>query len=221
VAWIVDLVLPRRCVSCAAAGHAFCAQCRGALRALSPPQCARCGAPTAWPVERCRECAGRRLAFASARSAFAYAGPAKPFLRGWKERGLRQLGTLAGELVAERLTPVAADVVTCVPADRVRQLERSRHPAEMLARELARRWGLPYAALLGRARAAQRQAGLAYVGRRANVQGAFEAREGVPSRVLLVDDVYTTGATASAGASALRRAGATRVEIVTFARAVR
>jgi predicted amidophosphoribosyltransferase len=176
-------------------------------------------------VERCRECAGRRLAFASARSAFAYAGPVRPFLRAWKERGLRHLGALAGELVAERLTerltPVAVDVVTCVPADQIRQLERSRHPAEMLARELARRWELPYGSLLGRARTAQRQAGLAYAGRRINVQGAFEARADVPSRVLLVDDIYTTGATASAGASALRRGGAARVEIVTFARAVR
>jgi predicted amidophosphoribosyltransferase len=119
------------------------------------------------------------------------------------------------------LTPVAVDAVTCVPADQVRQLERSRHPAEMLARELAHRWELPYGTLLGRARAAERQAGLAFAGRRSNVQGAFEAREDVPSRVLLVDDIYTTGATASAGASALRRAGAARVEIVTFARAVR
>jgi predicted amidophosphoribosyltransferase len=221
VAWIVDLLLPRRCVSCAAAGHVFCVRCRGALRALSAPLCERCGAPTAWPVERCRECAGRRLAFASARSAFAYAGPARPLLRAWKEHGLRHLGTLAGELVAERLTPVAADVVTWVPADQIRQLERSRHPAETLARELARRWELPYQSLLARARPAQRQAGLAYAGRRTNIQGAFEATTEVPSRVLLVDDVYTTGATASAGASALRRRGASRVQIVTFARAVR
>jgi predicted amidophosphoribosyltransferase len=91
----------------------------------------------------------------------------------------------------------------------------------MLARELARRWDLPYESLLGRARSAQRQAGLAYAGRRTNIQGAFEARSDAPSRVLLVDDIYTTGATASASATALRRGGAARVEIVTFARAVR
>jgi predicted amidophosphoribosyltransferase len=172
-------------------------------------------------VERCRECAGRRLAFASARSAYAYTGPASRLLRAWKERGLRQLAGLAAELAAARLEPVGADVVTSIPADPVRQLERSRHPAEALARELGARWELEYVQLLGRGRVVQRQAALAYAGRRANVQGAFEARRAVPARILLVDDIYTTGSTASAAASALRRAGATRVDVVTFARAVR
>jgi predicted amidophosphoribosyltransferase len=185
------------------------------------PLCARCGAPTAWPVERCRECAGRRLAFASARSAYAYAAPASRLLRGWKERGLRHLADLAGELVAACLEPVVADLVTAIPADPVRQLERSTHPAEALARELGARWQLEYAPLLTRGRVVQRQAALAYAGRRANVQGAFEADHRVPAHVLLVDDIYTTGSTASAAATALRRAGATRVDVVTFARAVR
>jgi predicted amidophosphoribosyltransferase len=220
-AWFVDLLLPRRCVSCGASGTGFCASCRAALRPLVPPLCARCGAPTAWPVDRCRECAGRRLAFASARSAYAYAGPASRLLRAWKERGHRQLAGLAGELVATSLEPAGADVVTSIPADPVRQLERSRHPAEALARELGTRWELEYAPLLRRDRIVQRQAALAYAGRRANVQGAFAAKESVPARILLVDDIYTTGSTASVAASALRRAGATRVDVVTFARAVR
>jgi predicted amidophosphoribosyltransferase len=172
-------------------------------------------------VERCRECAGRRLAFASARSAYAYAGPASRLLRAWKERGLRQFGGLAGELVAACLEPVGADIVTSIPADPVRQLERGRHPAEALARELSARWDLEYAPLLERGRVVQRQAALAYAGRRANVQGAFQAERRVPAHILLVDDIYTTGSTASAAASALRRAGAQRVNVVTFARAVR
>jgi predicted amidophosphoribosyltransferase len=172
-------------------------------------------------VERCRECAGRRLAFASATSAYAYAGPASPFLRAWKERGLRHLATVAGDLVAERVEPVAADLVTSIPADAVRQLERGRHPAEALARELGARWQLGYEPLLHRTRLVERQAALAYAGRRANVRDAFEADRPVPSRILLVDDIYTTGATASAAATALRRAGATHIEVVTFARAVR
>src|SRR3954463_15722851 len=122
---LLDLILPVRCVVCGASGEQLCPACRGALPRLAAPLCARCGAPTAWPVERCRECAGRRLAFASARAAYAYAGPASRLLRAWKERGLRQLAGPAGELVAACLEPVGADVVTSIPVDPVRQLGRS------------------------------------------------------------------------------------------------
>ena len=75
--------------------------------------------------------------------------------------------------------------------------------------------------LLARTRSAQRQASLPRAGRRANVAGSFAAIADAPARVLLVDDVYTTGSTASAAATALRAAGARQVEVVTFARAVR
>jgi predicted amidophosphoribosyltransferase len=191
------------------------------LRPIVPPRCARCGAPTAWPVERCRECAGRRLAFAWAVAAYAYAGPARPFVRAWKERGLRRLAPLAAELVAGRVAQPAADVITYVPPDPVRQLERSRHPAESLAHELGGSWELGVAGLLVRTRSAERQASLSRARRRGNVQGTFRAAADVPARVVLVDDIYTTGATASAAASALRAAGARQVGVVTFARAVR
>ena len=144
-----------------------------------------------------------------------------PFIRGWKERGLRRLAPVAGALVAARLAPVPADVVTSIPPDAVRQLGRSPHPAGLLARDLGRRWDLPYDRLLRRTRAVDRQAGLRYAGRGANVRGAFAAIAEVPRRVILVDDVYTTGATASAAASALRRRGAAEVHVVAFARAIR
>jgi len=172
-------------------------------------------------VERCLECAGRRLGFASARGAVGYAGPVRPFVAAWKERGLRHLATLAAELVVAHVDPPAADVIAYIPPDPVRQLERSRHPAESLAGELARLWGLPVATLLGRARARPRQVALSLEGRRANARGAFAVRGDVPARVLLVDDVYTTGSTATAAASALRAGGAERVDVVTFARALR
>jgi predicted amidophosphoribosyltransferase len=192
------------------------------LRTLSPPWCNRCGAPTAWPVERCRECAGRRLAFASARAAVVYAGPARAVVRAWKEHGLRRLAPLAAEVVVDRVAPPAADVITYIPPDAARQLRRGAYPAELLARELALRWAIPCAPLLGRTAAASRQTGLRYAERRQNVRGAFAPLgDDVPRRVLLVDDVYTTGATVSAAGTALRTGGAERVEVVTFARAVR
>ena len=226
VAWLIDTILPRRCVSCGFSAELLCPSCRDALRPVVPPWCRRCGAPTAWPVERCRECAGRRLAFASARAALAYAGPVPALVRAWKERGLRRVALLAAELVVAHVEPPPADVITYIPPDPERQLRRSGHPAEHLARELGRRWRLETAPTLARARRIARQTGLPLAERRRNVRGAFVAVAEAASlcrgqRVVLVDDVYTTGSTVAAAASALRAAGAVTVHAITFARAVR
>jgi predicted amidophosphoribosyltransferase len=145
----------------------------------------------------------------------------RPFVRGWKERGLRRAAILAAELVDAHVERPAADVIAYIPPDRERQLRRGTHPAERLAHELAARWGLVAAPLLVRARAAPRQTGRRLAERRRNVNGAFTAVATVPARVVLVDDVYTSGSTAAAAASALRAGGASSVHVVTFARAVR
>ena len=199
----------------------LCAGCLAGLPRLGSTLCERCGAPTAWPVRRCRECAGRRLAFDSARAAVAYSGAVRPVVAAWKERGLRRLAALAAELVVETVPRPGAAVVCFVPADRDRSLERGHHPAQRLARELGRRWELPVEPLVRRARATPPQRGLKLADRRRNVAGAFTAAGRAPTRVLLVDDVYTSGTTANAAASALRKTGARHVEVVTFARAVR
>jgi predicted amidophosphoribosyltransferase len=142
-------------------------------------------------------------------------------VRAWKERGLRHLAPLAAELVLAQLERPAADVITYIPPDRVRQLGRARHPAQALAHELAARWGLPCEPLLERTRVTERQATLPLARRGGNVRNLFAPIQATASRVVLVDDVYTSGSTASAAASALRRGGATRVDVITFARAVR
>ena len=156
-----------------------------------------------------------------ARAAVAYAGPARVLVRAWKERGLRHVAAFAAELVVAHVERPAADVITYIPPDAVRQLQRGHHPAERLAAELAGRWEIAAAPLLTRRTTIARQTGLGVAERRRNVRGAFAAVTGCPSRVVLVDDVYTTGATAAAAAGALRAAGAGVVEVVTFARVVR
>jgi ComF family protein len=212
----LNLLLPQRCVVCERGGSQLCAGCRSELRRLEPPFCARCGAPTAWPVHRCRECAGRRIAFATARAAVAYDDAARRLVHGWKERGLRRLAAEAAALVAELLPAPEVDALTFVPSDRSRRLERGHNPAERLAQELAGLWEIPRLQLLARTRSG-RQRGSSAEERR-SVRGAFRATTPAPRRVALVDDVYTTGATASAASTALRAAGARRVEVVTFAR---
>ena len=197
-----------------------CGACTAQLTSLRGPLCARCGAPTAWPVERCAECAGRRLAFATARAAVAYEGVARALVAAWKERGLRSLAPIFADLVAETVARPRVDCISFVPGDRDRSLWRGQNAAQALAEGLATRWELELSPLLSRARAIPRQRGLSRSARRANVRNAFSAAASPPA-VALVDDVYTTGATVSAAATELRRAGAGTVHVVTFARAAR
>jgi ComF family protein len=218
---VLDLLLPQRCLGCSRNGSQVCDACQRHLQRLGPPLCARCGCPTAWPVARCRECAGRRLAFAQARAAVAYDEPVRRIVAAWKERGLRRLAGWASEVVVEVVGRPDADAIAFVPPDRDRRLRRGHHAAEALSRELGRRWELPVELLLWRARPARPQRGLDHVARRRNVRGAFAAAGRVHGSIVLIDDVYTTGATANAAASALRRGGARSVQIVTFARALR
>ena len=215
------MLLPQRCLVCSLPGPQVCDNCTAALRRIGPPLCARCGAPTAWPVQRCGECAGRRLAFAHARAGLAYDDRLRQIVVAWKERGLRRLAAWAAAVVWESLVRPDAACLVFVPGDPDRRLKRGHHAAERLATELAAEWELPLRPLLTRARGSPRQRGLTQHERRRNVAGAFLAHGRVPARVALVDDVYTTGATANAAASALRKGGARNVEVVTLARTIR
>jgi ComF family protein len=218
---LLDLLVPERCAVCALGEIPLCGACREALLRIRPPVCARCGAPTAWPVRRCAECAGRRIPFASARAALVYEGAARTLVAGWKERGRRGLASTLAELVVEAVARPPVEALAFVPGDRERTLWRGQNAAEALARALSERWALPVMPLLARTGRTPRQRGLARAERRANVRGAFAAAPSAPRRIALVDDVYTTGATVSAATTELRRAGARAVHVVTLARAVR
>lgn len=138
----------------------------------------------------------------------------------WKG-GRRSLARVAAGLVAECLARPTAQAITFVPAVRGRALWRGHNPAERLAGELGAAWALPVLELLVRPSAPRPQRGLSSADRRRNVAGAFRSASRVPAAVALVDDVYTTGATVNEAARTLRRGGAVRVEVITFARALR
>jgi competence protein ComFC len=218
---LLDLLFPRRCVVCSVPGATLCRACASALPRVAAPLCARCGAPTAWPVRRCRECSGRRIAFATARAAVEYDAGVRHLVSAWKERGLRDIGSLAADLIVESVPRPCGRVITYVPPDGDRSLRRGHHPPVRLAHELGARWELPVRPILARTRLLRPQRGLGRDERRHNVRGAFRAKTAVGGPVILVDDVYTTGATASAAASALRKAGAGVVDVITFARTAR
>jgi predicted amidophosphoribosyltransferase len=218
---LLEFVLPERCAVCLRPGAALCERCRHGFLRLGEPLCARCGSPGAWPVRRCAECSGRQLAFAQARAAVVYDEHARAFVRQWKEHGRRRLAREAASLVADLVVRPRVDALAFVPGDPERAWERGDVPPRGLARELGVLWELPVLDAMRRVRALPRQRGQSLADRRRNVRGTVAADREVPRRVCLVDDVYTSGATANACASALRRAGARHVEVVTLARAVR
>ena len=146
---------------------------------------------------------------------------ARLLVSAWKERGRRDLTPRLASIVAEVVARPDVDAVTFVPGDRERGRERGHVPGARLAEALASLWDLPHEHFLVRTRTAPRQAALPRAGRAANVRHAFAPRGPAPRSVALVDDVYTTGATAAACATELRRAGARHVEVVCLARAVR
>jgi predicted amidophosphoribosyltransferase len=218
---VLDLLLPQRCLVCSRPGEQVCESCSAGLRRVGTPRCERCGAPTAWPVRRCHECAGRRLAFAQARAAVEYDARVRRIVAAWKERGLRRLAAWAARVVVESVPRPDAACLVHVSADPDRRLRRGYHAAERLAYELAEAWDLGLEPLLVRSRGSPPQRELTRIERRRNVVSAFACNGSVPAQVTLVDDVYTTGATVNAAASALRKGGARRVEVVTFARTIR
>ncbi len=158
---LLDLLVPRRCAACGRLGAALCPPCLARLPRLRGPCCARCGAPTAWPVKRCLECSGRRLAFASARAAVAYRAAVRPLVAAWKDRGLRQLAEEAADIIVETVERPGAGALTFVPPDGDRSVKRGHHPAERLAQALAARWELPVLAALARRGIPTVMAGLA------------------------------------------------------------
>jgi ComF family protein len=116
------------------------------------------------------------------------------------------------------------DAIVPMPLHWQRRWSRGFNQAELLARALSKQTGLPVRLLVRRKRSTAAQAGLTNAGRRANVRGAFEVRRANSVRglrILLIDDVFTTGATAGACAGALKRAGAERVAVLALARADR
>lgn len=140
----------------------------------------------------------------------------------YKYAGMRPLARHLAGFMQRVLPPeLVFDVVVPVPLHWRKQWDRGFNQAELLARQIASRRGLPVARALRRKRATAVQASLASAGRRRNVAGAFAVRDASRisgARVLLIDDVMTTGATANACATALKSAGAKSITLLTLAR---
>jgi ComF family protein len=151
-----------------------------------------------------------------------YEGALERAIRAYKFHGVRRLSTLFGQELAEALKGLQEqpDVLCAVPLHPTRFMQRGYNQSALVGKVAASHAGLPYRALLRRTRATRQQAKLGVEARQGNVVGAFRAKPLEGERVLLIDDVMTSGATLTECALELFRAGAGRVYIATLARAL-
>ena len=242
-----QLLLPAECLLCRSllsfrdSQHVVCDVCRHRWRPVRAPWCGRCGQPE--PLfGRCRVCADWPAALVLARSAVWLDPGARDAVHALKYGGLPRIAAdLAGAMAALELPGRADAWLVPVPLGAGRLRQRGYNQSERLARALSRRWNRPLVELLVRTRDTVTQTALTPEARLANVAGAFATRnaEGgtrnrrtdecsafrVPSSafqrpLILVDDVFTTGATLADAATALERAGTRTVLAVTFGRAL-
>lgn len=219
---VLDLLFPSRCAGCGRPGWSWCPSCAAAASLLLPPVCSLCGIP--WSRgERCPRCEADPLHLDGVRSCYIYSGPIRQALHRLKFHGRYRLAQTMAMWMLEgwaRFT-MEADLLIPVPTSRARQ--RGYNQAAMLAQALAEGLTLPmHPQALRRVRATPSQVGLAQNVRRENVRGAFLAdpRWVQGKRVVVVDDVCTSGATLEACAAALYQAGATSVWGFTLARVI-
>jgi len=211
---VLDLLLPPACLACRAPGELLCRGCRGGLPWLPPARCERCGLPTPCGAR----CPAGEAAFERSWAPVAYDGTARALIHALKLRAL----TAAADLMAAQIAAgapaelLAAGTLVPVPGNPRRRRARGFDPAEAIARALRRRTALPMRPVLRSAAAGPAQAGAARAQRLR--RPAIAVARQLRGRVILVDDVHTTGATLDACARALKDAGTGPVVAVTYAR---
>lgn len=205
-----------------------CAKClRDPQPLVAEYFCAACRTPfvNAFPLDesgRCTLCRLGLTGFDAVYSYGSYEGSLRKLIHLYKFENIHTLAAPLGKFLARALPREQQfDVIVPMPLHWTRRWERGFNQSELLAREIGRGWNVPVKKAVGRVKPTAPQAGLTNAKRRANVSGAFRPRRGLQlngMRVLLVDDVMTTGATAAACARALKRAGAAHVALLAVAR---
>jgi ComF family protein len=201
----------------------FCAGCEAEVDRLPPGGCERCAEPGDFPRRRCPRCTAHPPPFERAFAPFAHEGAVARAVHLFKYEDRPELAPALARLLAReaaRFLASAPGALCAIPLHRSRLRRRRYDQAELLTGALAGLTGRSRLQALMRTRATERQVGLSEAAREANLRAAFRATARASGRdVLLVDDVFTTGATARAAAAALLAAGARSVQVLTLARA--
>ncbi len=229
----LDIALPTLCVSCREPvdGEGVCAECWAKLSFIAPPYCPRLGIPFVYdpgPELLSMEAIANPPAYTRARAAVRYDDVARTLVHALKYQDRTDLAPAMGRWMARAGQELLgeADVLVPVPLHWRRGWSRRYNQSGALARVISRQTGVKLASeALRRVRATEQQIGLSRTQRASNVQGAFKvaperAAEIEGRRVVLVDDVLTSGATTDACARALLRAKAAQVDVLVFARVV-
>ena len=223
---LLDVCFPPRCVGCGQRGEWVCTRCTDQFEPLPDHRCERCSDPIllARRGRLCANCAHQPPAFDRLHSGYLFAGPLRTAIHHLKFRRARHLALPLGDALCQvvDLDPADFDIIVPVPLHPRRHAARGYNQAELIARPVATHLRRPLAPrALARIVDTPPQTERSVAERRVNVAGAFQASPDVVrlQRVLLVDDVCTTGATLDAAAQAVRNAGATRVTGLTLARA--
>ena len=230
---MLDFALPPRCPGCGTVTdepHLFCLDCWSKLVFLGPPCCARCALPfdyEAGPEVECGRCLAEPPAFDRLRAAVAYGAISRKVALKLKYGGRPGVAETMARLMARHLDAGSGAVLAPVPLHRWRIWRRGYNQAALIAAALARLGGGEARLdLVERVKPTPPLRGMGPKERRDAVRGAFRVgaghKAGLRGRVVvLVDDVYTSGATANGCARVLKRAGAARVDIICWARVVR
>lgn len=223
--WLARLLVPcGSCLLCTAdsAGSPLCPACIADLPRLPSGRCPQCG--EAIPVsERCGACLKKPPHFDACHALFPYQFPTDRLIQALKYGHQLALAKWFGQGLAAALSGTAAELIVPLPLHPQRLAERGFNQAMEIARQLEKALALPVdRKTLVRTRITPPQAEQPFKARRANVRGAFECRGDLSGkRILLIDDVLTTGATADECARVLKGHGAARVEVAVVARAFR
>lgn len=170
-------------------------------------------------MPNCGDCRGRDFCFDRARQCVEFHSLSRRAVSALKYRGQYALVEAVAERMVEKAVELRPSAITWVPTSKSRLTDRGFDHARLIAEALAERLQAPSAEMLSRIRQTKPQVGLEPNLRRRNVAGTFGCRLIPSDRVLVVDDVFTTGASASESARALKAAGADRVDCIAFARA--
>jgi ComF family protein len=222
-----ELTVPPVCFACGERSLTpLCDGCVTAIEPIEEPVCPICGRPVIYDVEMCAKCRDDKPLFDMARALAVYDFPMREAVLGLKTRQGRGLADfLAPRFVNAFRDEIAeADALTYVPVSPGRLRKRGFNQAKELALAVSGLSGCPVVDALKMVRPVKDQGQLDKAKRRENVEAAFVVRKNAPSLIeqelILVDDVITTGSTASACAKALKEAGAARLTVLTLARAV-
>ena len=219
--WASDLLFPLECLSCRSEGRLLCEACIQELPKLERPFCPVCAAPG--HAMRCDWCQSQRVRIDGIRAPYRMEGVVREAVHRFKYRNLRAAAPELGGLLAAYLAanPIPGEVLAPVPLHRRRLRNRGYNQAELMVKELGKAAGLPVeTGLLTRGVDTPPQVGVATREERwDNVGGSFESRgDAVGLKVILVDDVCTTGSTMAACAAVLKDAGAASVWGLALAR---